>query len=66
MKCTETLLYVLSLFTHLFDKHLEFHRGSRRLDMDGFRGHRVGFPIHLLDQEIEAPADRPLLGQYPS
>ena len=41
----------------MFDQDLEFDGGFRRLGVVRLRSERVRFPVELLHQEVEAPAD---------
>src|SRR6185436_19071771 len=51
-------LNVLHLLAHLVDDGLELEARPRRLGVDRFRAQRVGLPVELLSEEIEAPAGR--------
>src|SRR5690606_29023065 len=53
-----SLLQVLDLLAHLLDQDLEIDGRSRELLVLRLRPERVRLAVHLLDQEIEPPADR--------
>src|SRR5690606_18296548 len=61
-----TSFNVLHLLAHLLDQHLQLHRRLGGVEGDGFRGQGVGFPVELLHQEVETPADGFSIVQYPA
>src|SRR3546814_11123001 len=56
------LLNVLHLLADLVDQHLQLHRDVAGARVDGFRAQGVGFAVELLQQEVQAAADRLFLG----
>ena len=57
------LLYILDLLTHLFDQHLQLHRGLRSGNVRRFRTQGISLPIQFLHQEIKPPANRLFTGE---
>src|SRR3546814_17689757 len=57
------LLNVLHLLADLVDQHLQLHRDVAGARVDGFRAQGVGFAVELLQQEVQAAADRLFLGE---
>src|SRR5690606_6836213 len=57
-------LDVLHLLADLVDQHLQFHRRAAGAAVDRLRAEGVGLAVELLQQEIQAPADRLALGEH--
>ena len=58
------LFYILHLFAHLFDQHLELDRDSREFTVDRFGSECVRLAVQLLHQEIEPLAACPAAGKH--
>ena len=58
-------LQVLHLLAQLLDRRLHGQADARQLEIGGFGAERVGFPVQLLAQEIEPPADGAAFLQQP-
>ena len=52
------LLYILDLFSYLLDFTFHIHNGLDDPGIPGLGGDGIGFPVHLLDQEIQPPSHR--------
>lgn len=57
MKWRKTLLYILNLLPHLLDEHLQVNRNAGGFRVGGFGAQGIGFAVHLLQQEVQPPAN---------